>query len=280
LREFIQPDIPIPIELSDEDRKFNPETLTEEMFLSGMLHLLAENAEHEHADYYRRFVFSVRPNIINELASAIHAKVDEGCFEFAMEIIDALMGLSPENEGVCELKAAILKKQEKKPLYAELFENLEQKDELFRTTYAAAYNDILRDKDEESLPKIRRFIEREPRVWQAWFLLGWALRKLKRWEDSAAAFRKAIELGGDNKDVRNELAICLIETGDLKQARRELEKALFEDPENVKIISNLGILALKSDNHREAVGFFRAVLEIDPHDEITMKYLDKLTENE
>ncbi|MDR0786024.1 MAG: tetratricopeptide repeat protein [Treponema sp.] len=279
LSEFLRQDVPIPLEASAENRKLNAKTLTEEIFLSGMLHLLAKNAEHEHANYYRRFVFNVRPNIINELASAARAKADEGCFELALEITDALIGLSPENEGVYELKASILKKQEKKSPHAELFENFEQKDALFKTAYAAAYNDVLNDRDEEALFKIQRLIEQEPRMWQVWFLLGWALRKLKRWEDGTAAFRKTIELGGGNKDARNELAICLMETGGLKQARRELERALFEDPEDVKIISNLGILALKSCNYEEAAGFFRVVLEIDPYDKIAMKYLEKIMES-
>ncbi|MDR1216668.1 MAG: tetratricopeptide repeat protein [Treponema sp.] len=280
LYEFIQPDIPLPIEASTEAWKLNTETLTEEMFLSGILHLLAKNAEHEYADYYRRFMLKVRPNIINELASASLSKADEGCFELALEIIDALIGLSPENEGIYAFKTSILEKQKKKLVHVELFENFGQEDVVFKTDYAAVYNDILNDRDEEALLKIRRFIEREPQMWQMWFLLGWALRKLKRWENGAAAFRKAIELGGGNKDTRNELAICLMEIGELKQARRELEKALFEDPENIKIISNLGILALKSGNYREASGFFRVALEIDPHDKIAMKYLEKITDND
>ncbi|MDR0410851.1 MAG: tetratricopeptide repeat protein [Treponema sp.] len=277
LSEYLQADIPIPVEAPSE--RLNTEALTEEMFLSGMLHLLAENAEHEYADYYRRLVLKIRPNIINELANASYAKADEGCFELALEIIDALIGLSPENEGIYELKASILKRQERTPSHAELLENLRQKDTPFETIYADAYNDVLNDRDGEALPKIQRLIEQEPQMWQVWFLLGWALRKLKRWEDGTAAFRKAIELGGDNKDVHNELAICLMEIGDLKQSRRELEKALSEDPENVKIISNLGILALKSDNREEASGFFHVVLEIDPHDEIALKYLERMTES-
>jgi Flp pilus assembly protein TadD len=280
LREFIQTNIPLPIETSTEYQKLNTEILTEEMFLSGILHLLAEDSDHEYADYYRRFVFRVRPNIINELASASRVKADEDCFELALEIIDALIGLSPENEGVYELKTSILEEQKKKSVHAELFENLEQKDESFKTAYTAAYDDIINGRDEEALRKIRRLIEQEPKMWQVWFLLGWTLRKLKRWEDGAASFRKVIELGGGNKDARNELAICLMELGDLKHARWELEKALGEDPENVKIISNLGVLALKSGNNPEASSFFRVALEIDPHDEVAIKYLEYIADSQ
>jgi Flp pilus assembly protein TadD len=118
-------------------------------------------------------------------------------------------------------------------------------------------------------------MERRPLVWNGWFILGWALRLLGRWSDGAAAFRKAIDLGGGNSDTRNELAICLMETGDIPGARRELEAALTEDPENVKIISNLGVLALKNGDREKAAAFFRTVLELDSDDPVAREFLDK-----
>ena len=137
----------------------------------------------------------------------------------------------------------------------------------------AAYQLICQEKEEAGMLRIRDFIEKYPSVWNGWFILGWALRRLGRWKDGAAAFTKAVELDGTVSDVRNELAICLMECGDLKGARRELEAALRLDPENIKIISNLGVLSVKSGNAVEAAAFFRAVHELDPEDEIANKYL-------
>ena len=105
-------------------------------------------------------------------------------------------------------------------------------------------------------------------------MLGWALRRLGRWEDGAAAFNKAIEFGGGNSDTRNELAICLMETGDYPGVRRELEIALREDTENVKIISNLGVLAMKNGDDDEAAAFFRTVLEFEPDDPVARQFFD------
>jgi tetratricopeptide (TPR) repeat protein len=141
-----------------------------------------------------------------------------------------------------------------------------------------AYNFIQQGNEEKGMQSIRDYIEKYPSAWNGWFVLGWALRRLGRWEDGAAAFGKAIELGGCGSDTRNELAICLMESGDLKGARRELESALYDDPENVKIISNMGILALKSGNNDEAAAFFRTVLELDPQDPIALNFFNKNTE--
>jgi tetratricopeptide (TPR) repeat protein len=125
-----------------------------------------------------------------------------------------------------------------------------------------------RGKAEESLRGIREFLESRPLVWNGWFMLGWALRLLGRWEDGAAAFRKAFELGGEGGDMRNELAICLMETGDVSGARRELETALAQDSGNVKIISNLGVLALKEGDKEKAAAFFRTALDRDGDDPV------------
>ncbi|MDR2418971.1 MAG: tetratricopeptide repeat protein [Treponema sp.] len=138
--------------------------------------------------------------------------------------------------------------------------------------FQEAYNAVRADKAQEALPSIHAFLERNSEVWNGWFLLGWALRKLKRWDDGVASFQKAIELGGDNADTRNELAICLMETQDYTGARKQLEIALRREPENVKIISNLGVLALRRGDDDEATGFFRTVLEIEPDDPMARNY--------
>jgi tetratricopeptide (TPR) repeat protein len=145
-------------------------------------------------------------------------------------------------------------------------------DELFREAY-----ECIRGGDEEQgLLLIRDFLEQHSEVRNGWFLLGWALRRLGRWEDGAVSFRKAMELGGDDSNTRNELAICLMETGDYRAARKELEAALREDPENVKIVSNLGVLAMKEGDDDEAAGFFRTVLELEPEDPVAREYLAEL----
>ena len=141
-------------------------------------------------------------------------------------------------------------------------------------SYSRACDLIRQGKEEAGMESIRGFIETYPSVWNGWFVLGWALRRIGRWEDGAAALSKAIELGGSGCDTRNELAICLMESGDLKGARNQLETALHDDPENVKIISNLGILAMKNGNCAEASGFFRTVLELDPEDIIAKNFFN------
>jgi Flp pilus assembly protein TadD len=139
--------------------------------------------------------------------------------------------------------------------------------------FREAWEQIRQGREREGMDRVRLFLERRPGVWNGWFLLGWALRRLERWADARSSLEKALELGGDNPDTLNELAICLMELGDYPGARRRLESALRRDAENIKIISNLGILALRTGNKGEAAGFFRTVLELEPEDPLARRYL-------
>lgn len=141
-----------------------------------------------------------------------------------------------------------------------------------------AYKLISEGQEEKGLEEIRKFIRDNPVVWNAWFLLGWGLRRLGRFEDAKQAFLKARECeGGDeNADTLNELAICQMETGELKEAKETLVDALSMDSENTKIISNLGCLCLKLNQNEEARKYFEVVLEIDPDDKIAAAQIAKL----
>ncbi|MDR0452495.1 MAG: tetratricopeptide repeat protein [Treponema sp.] len=337
----IDPSVPIPVELPPGETSLDFDKLSWEMIVAGMLRVIAEGeAGSDDTDYYRRFVLSVKPDIMAEFTETaiLHAK--NGNFGLAKEILTILLGLFPnapelllnlalvledraaaleragreeeaeaENERAHEIYREIsgldppfpnglfnagffyLKRQgfskakECFSAYLPVADNPSKKekaraiireissrsldDEIFRE----AYDFIRLGEEQKGMERIRDFLERHPAVWNGWFILGWALRRLGRWEDGAASFRKAAELGGGNSDTRNELAICLMEMGDYASARKELELALREEPENTKIISNLGVLALKRGESDEAAGFFRTVLEIEPDDPIAKRYL-------
>lgn len=142
-------------------------------------------------------------------------------------------------------------------------------DGLFRKAY-----DLVRmGREEEGIEAARRFLDVHPEVPHAWFLLGWGLRRLARYAEARDAFLRSLETGAPHADLLNELAICLMELGDLAESEKRLRAALRLEPENTKIISNMGIVALRRGRGEEARGFFRTVLEIDPGDPVALRYL-------
>ena len=77
-------------------------------------------------------------------------------------------------------------------------------------------------------------------------------------------------------DTFNEMAICQMERGDMDAARASLERALRLEPENVKIIVNLGVLANRMGKKGEALGFFKTALEIDPDDDLARDWIESV----
>ena len=182
-------------------------------------------------------------------------------FRKAEEHFTRYLELGTEKKRISEIKKVLEEIKSHKNL-----------DNLFKE----AYDFIRMGKEEEGVKKIEQFMEIRPDISNAWFLLGWACRRMEQYDRGKQAFEKALELGSEETDTLNELAICLMELGEYKESRKMLSRALKKEPENVKIISNLGILALKEENEEEALGFFMSVLEIAPDDPIAQQYISFL----
>ena len=161
---------------------------------------------------------------------------------------------------------------------------------LLGETFKKGIKLIEENKIDEALPLIHSFLKEHEQNWNGWFLLGWALRIQKRWNDGVASLKKALELYEKTKssyselkveckaeysNICNELSLCLMEEGKLSEACSVLESAVARDCENVKLISNLGILALKKKDIVKAMSYFKTALYIDPSDEIAKAMLDQ-----
>jgi len=192
----------------------------------------------------------------------------------AREALESYLSMETENDESAEAR------RERAREVVEEISARDLEDDLFKS----AYDFIQMGEEETGIEKARLFLEGHPRVWNGWFLLGWGLRKLGRWEDARAAFTQALELGKEPGsgieagyvDLCNELAICLMELGEYAESRRWLVAALAEEGENTKVMSNLGMLAMREGKKDEAAGFFRSILEFDPKDRIAREMLESL----
>ena len=147
--------------------------------------------------------------------------------------------------------------------------------------FRAAYELVRNGSEREGLRKIDSFLVTHPHVWQAHFLRGWALRRSGAYADAKRAFETVLTRGHEadqngRADTHNELAICNLELHAYDDAERNLRTALQLDPDNTKIISNMGILAMKRGMLDEARSYFQTIRELDPSDPLAPKYLRQL----
>jgi Tfp pilus assembly protein PilF len=70
-----------------------------------------------------------------------------------------------------------------------------------------------------------------------------------------------------------------MELKEYEQAKAQLNKALTIEPDNVKVISNLGVIELKQEHPKRALEMFRIALEIDSEDPVASAYVNELIEN-
>ncbi len=143
--------------------------------------------------------------------------------------------------------------------------------------FKEAFDCISLGKEEEGLAKAQALLESRPDFWNGWFLKGWAERRLERYGEAKASFEKALDLSPrPQPDILNELAIACMELNELDESYRRLAQAIRLEPENIKVLSNLGVVCLKQNRPDEAAGFFRAVLEYKPGDPVAKNYLEIL----
>ncbi|HKL86340.1 MAG TPA: tetratricopeptide repeat protein [Treponemataceae bacterium] len=222
---------------------------------------------------YYRIAMGAEPYIPEAFFNAGFFYLKQKNYKKAREVLESFLKIETGTEDVIK---------DRKAKAREIIEEISSRD-LDDDLFKSAYDFITIGQEEKALEQIRLFMESHPKVWNAWFLLGWALRRLERWEDARAAFEQAVELGKHENsgieagytDLCNELAICLMELGELDKSRACLISALEQESENTKIIANLGMLSLRKGNHDEADGFFRTVLEIDPNDKLAQEMLNR-----
>jgi Flp pilus assembly protein TadD len=138
---------------------------------------------------------------------------------------------------------------------------------------AEAFDAIQAGREQAAVERLTPLTGEHPGLWNAWFLLGWAHRRLGNYEQGKRAFLAALQHNRSSPDLHNELAICLMELGELDESREHLEAARKLSPQDPKILSNLGVLALRRGEPQEARRLFLAVLELHPDDPIARRYL-------
>jgi len=260
------------------------------------LEKIGRSAEQENAEAMEAYeeVLSMEPVLPDALFNAgfFYMRLREfgqarDCFSRYISLLEESDPTESDFEDTqdCTNDEELLLSAEKKEQAEKIIRNIVEQG-LDEVCYMEAYDCISRGDNEMGLPRIKEFLERRPKAQNGWFLLGWALRKLARYKDSLEAFKKAISLFEANSqikakglytgsiDIRNEMAICLMELGDFKEAKRELEQALRDEPDNITIISNLGVLALKTEDMEKAESYFRIVNELDPNDPLAKRFLN------
>ena len=92
----IDSSIPIPVQLPDGAKRLDPEKITIESIVAGMLTVIAYRPEDRNFNYYRDFVLACQPNAIEELNTAAIAKEKQKDYPFAEQLFLTVYHMLPQ----------------------------------------------------------------------------------------------------------------------------------------------------------------------------------------
>lgn len=226
----------------------------------------------EEADYYQEKLLHTLsdglrqfPDDTDLLAEIGTFNLYQGNMEIARDYLERYLELAPDSP----------RKKQIANMMGDVKEKLDDNRIIMQ-----AYDEIQMGNEDKALELLENFVKDNPKVWNAWFLKGWAHRRREEYQKGLDAFMKCLELGETSSDIYNELAICTLEVGDRELAKNYLDIALDLDSENVKILANLAFLHLRDgeyDQARELLERARACDERDPGVRQLMKDYEEIT---
>lgn len=111
--------------------------------------------------------------------------------------------------------------------------------------------------------------EPERRHWTLFYRRGIAYERAGQWEKAEADFFKALELEPDQPLVLNYLGYSWVELGkNLDEARRMIEKAVEQRPNDGFIVDSLGWVLFRLGDFEGAVKHLERAVELEPVDPV------------
>lgn len=92
---IVREDVPLPV--LSASNSFSPDDITPDNIIMGILKVIKDDPENEHLDYYRDFIYSVKPDVDGLLTSSAYEAENNGDYTDALDIYRGLLSLNPGN---------------------------------------------------------------------------------------------------------------------------------------------------------------------------------------
>jgi arylsulfatase A-like enzyme/Flp pilus assembly protein TadD len=132
------------------------------------------------------------------------------------------------------------------------------------TALAKATAQVDEKRWEDAVSGLRRLVEEEPELADAWSLMGNAYLGLRRHQEALGAFRHALALKPDNNFLMLNILKSLAAMGDSEAAASENLRFLKVFPRDAALLEELGYIRLRQSRPDEALAALRQAVAIDP----------------
>ena len=126
------------------------------------------------------------------------------------------------------------------------------------------------------IEQLQKVVDANPNDMDATLQLANRLHDIKFFPRALTLYQRYLKVNPANVDARVDLGICYFELGladssrrpeYMREARREMEKALTENPKHQLAYFNLGIVSLHSGSIEEANTLFKKCFDLNPNSE-------------
>jgi len=110
-----------------------------------------------------------------------------------------------------------------------------------------------------------RFPSEKPEQTKALKALGSVFASQNNLFAARNAYSRALALDPKNKDIKRELAVLQMKMGQFDGAIREFESLLYQDADNPKLLTDLGISYYEIKRYNESERYLNRVLQLSPN---------------
>jgi len=148
--------------------------------------------------------------------------------------------------------------------------------------YAAPYRGLAyvsydANQFEQAEDQARRALKLDANDWAAHTILGRILKRKKKFRAARAELQRGAELGARWYEAQAALASFYDDHGSLEEAAEAYRKCLALEPENAWANRRYGAVLADLGKTVQATIFFKRALALDPQDERSESYLDRLS---
>jgi tetratricopeptide (TPR) repeat protein len=120
-------------------------------------------------------------------------------------------------------------------------------------------------------------VKKSPQKARPYIWVGLEYQKKGLLDKAIFQYRRALSLKpnrSDEADAHNNLGLCYIDKGWIEMAILEFSRALYLSPNYVPAHYNLGFIYVQMKSYEKAMDHFKAILKVDPHNEMAMNLID------
>lgn len=151
----------------------------------------------------------------------------------------------------------------------------QREDQREETLLSSANSLSAHGKYAEAAALYRRLVTASKPKPRAFHMYGRTLALMRKFEEAAVQYRKALALAPGNVEIMNDLAVVLTRSGDPLEAKKLLTQATRISPMYVTGYNNLGSVLIKLGDYGQAVHVLNHSLSLQPGNSNVRKMLNQ-----